>query len=276
MVSTFGDLSSMRGHLRSLLPGLKPGHAAVVELVIKDPLFVLDATAQQIAHCTQVSAATVVRAVRSAGYSGLPELKKTLAAVSRQSATPSAERSLAEATSPAQLTDVIITSHGESLRAAHGTLDQDAVAQAISTLRSTRRVLVTASGTSLPVATDAAYRMTISGLTAQHSADSYSSVLLAGLLGPEDALLAISHSGETPQTLQVVEEAQAGGATIIAITSYSQSTLARIADIPLVAVGSTSADHLVESSSRIAHLTVVDVLHSALALELPGRDPGSP
>ncbi|GFZ94924.1 hypothetical protein [Nesterenkonia alkaliphila] len=89
---------------------------------------------------------------------------------------------MAEATSPGELTDVIIASHAESLRAARGTLDQNAVARAISTLRSAGRLLVTASGTSLPVATDAAYRLTMSGLTAQHSADSYSSVLLAGLL----------------------------------------------------------------------------------------------
>lgn len=245
------------------------GHAAVVELIVDDPVFVLDATAQEIAHRAQVSAATVVRAVRSAGFTGLPDLKKTLARVSYEAAnTPSATRSLTEASTTAELTDVIIASHAESLRAAHGTLDQAAVTEAIRTLRSARRVLVTASGTSLPVATDVSYRLTMSGLTVQHSADSYSSVLLAGLLGPEDVLLAVSHSGQTPQTLDVVEEARTGGATIMAITSYSQSQLARLADIPLVAVGSTGAEQLVESSSRIAHLAVVDVLHSALTLDL--------
>lgn len=269
MVSDVESLATLRSRLRSLLPGLKPGHAAVVELIINEPLFVLDATAQEIAHRAEVSAATVVRAVRSAGYSGLPELKKSLARVSSsEHSGTSATRSLTEAANPAELTDVIITSHAESLRAAHGTLNQLALARAISTLRSARRVLVTASGTSLPVATDVAYRLTMTGLTAQHSADSYSSVLLAGLLGADDALIAISHSGETPQTMEVVAEAQAGGSTIIAITSYSQSALARSADIPLVAVGSAAAEHLVESSSRIAHLAVVDVLHSALALNV--------
>lgn len=248
---------------------MKPGHAAVVELVINEPAFVLDATAQQIAHCTDVSAATVVRAVRAAGFDGLPELKKVLARTSGQSTPHSATRSLSEAHSPGKLTDVIISSHADSLRAAHGTLNQAAVAKAISALRSARKVLITASGTSRPVATDAAYRFTTAGVTVQHTEDSYSAVLLAGLLDADDVVLAVSHSGQTRHTREVTDEATASGAQVIAITSYSQSPLAQSADIPLIAVGASSAEHLVESSSRIAHLAVVDVLHAALELEVP-------
>ncbi|WP_191089877.1 MurR/RpiR family transcriptional regulator [Nesterenkonia ebinurensis] len=273
MVSAFEGLTALQGRLRSLLPSLKPGHAAVVELMIQEPLFVLDATAQQIAHRAQVSAATVVRAVRSAGYSGLPELKKHLARATHGQDSSSAARSLSQSTTSAELTEVIVASHAESLRAVHGTLNQHNLARAISTLRTARRVQATAAGTSLPVAADAAFRLTFAGLAVQHTEDSYSAVLAAGLLTDQDTLIAVSHSGETPQTMEVVREAASSGATVIAITSYSESTLARAAEIALVALGSGHAELLTESSSRIAHLAVVDVLHAALTMDLPAETP---
>lgn len=262
------DLPTLTARLHSLRPGLKPGHARVVDLVIAEPQFALNATAADIASRAGVSTATVVRAARSAGFGGLAELKRALVSALGAGGGITAPKALSEARTVKELTNVIIASHAESLKAAHGTLDAAALEAAVQALDGADRILITASGTSQPVAHAAAYRLTLSGLTVQHSEDSYSSVLLAGLLSTADALIAVSHSGETRQTLDVVEQAQSVGATVIAITSYSQSTLAGTADIPLVAIGSAGAEHLVESSSRIAHLAVVDVLHSALALNI--------
>lgn len=268
MISSRESLVSLRARLRSLAPGLKEGHARVVNLVIADPQFVLNATAAEIAERSGVSAATAVRAARSAGFSGLPALKQALAAALGSGSPVTAPKALAEVRTAKDLTDVILASHVESLRAAQDTIAPSTLAAAAQRLRNAGRVLLAASGTSLPVAADAAYRLTMGGLTVQHSADDYSSVVLAGLLQPEDVLIAVSHSGVTRQTLDVVDVAQAAGASVIGITSFSGSPLAQSADLPLIAIGSTSTEQLVESSSRIAHLAVVDLLCSAVALGL--------
>ncbi len=261
----------LAARLRSLRPGLQGAHARVVDVVLEDPEFITAATAQQIADRAGVSAATVVRAVRTAGFSGLPELKLVLArAAGSPEGSGTTRPQLSQAHSVADLIDVVTASHAESLTIARGTVDSTALAEAVGLLRRAGRVLVTASGTSLPIAEDAAYRLTMSGVTTQHSADTYTAILLAGQLDAADTVLAVSHSGETRQTLDVVEAARAAGARTVAVTSYSQSTLARTAEVPLVAVGSAAAGHLVESSSRIAHLAVIDVLHTALVLDLPG------
>lgn len=258
----------MRARLRSLLPGLKPSHARVINLVVADPLFALDATAAQLAERTGSSAATVVRAAQSCGFSGLPELKQALARALGSATNEVTSTPLTQVSNSAELAQVVIASHAESLRAVQGTLDAEALSRAVRALRQAGRVLLTASGTSLPVATDAAFRLTTSGLTVQHTADSYSSVVLAGLLTPGDVLIAVSHSGETRQTRDVVRAAQAAGSVVIGVTSFSSSSLAAAADLPLAAVGSAEAELLVESSSRIAHLAVLDTLCSAVALGL--------
>ena len=53
------------------------------------------------------------------------------------------------------------------------------------------------------------------------------------LIGQSDVLVAVSQSGETADTLEAVRLAKARGAFVIAVTNVEQSTLARLADLPL-------------------------------------------
>lgn len=260
--------------LRSLIPSLKPSHQRVLELCLSDPGFVLNANAQQVAERAEVSAATVVRAARAAGFSGLPHLRLGLARSSAAGQEPEAQ--VGRAGSAAEVMELISASHARSLRAVQQTLRTEELQRAAELLGGARRVLLAASGTSLAVASDAAFRLTLNGLIVQHSADSYSAVLLAGQLEAVDVVLAVSHSGQTRQTLETVRSAQAGGAQAIAITSFSGSALAQLAEVPLVAMGMAEAEQLVESSSRISHLAVVDMLCAALSLAegTPGGQAG--
>ena len=53
------------------------------------------------------------------------------------------------------------------------------------------------------------------------------------VIGEGDVLVAVSQSGETADTLEAVRLAKARGAFVIAVTNVEQSTLARLADLPL-------------------------------------------
>lgn len=68
----------------------------------------------------------------------------------------------------------------------------------------------------------------------------------------------------------MVDAASSACARIVAITSFTSSPLADRADALLVAGGPDLGLHMAASSSRLAHLAVVDVLHAGIALaELP-------
>jgi len=54
-----------------------------------------------------------------------------------------------------------------------------------------------------------------------------------GMLRGEDAVIAVSHSGETPELLSIVPLIKSFGIPVIAITSSLDSTLARLSDIVL-------------------------------------------
>jgi RpiR family carbohydrate utilization transcriptional regulator len=82
--------------------------------------------------------------------------------------------------------------------------------------------------------------------------------------------VAVSNSGQSAETLAVADAAAAAGASIVAITSFASSPLAERATALLVAGGPDLGLHMAASSSRLAHLAVVDILHAAISLaDLP-------
>ena len=101
------------------------------------------------------------------------------------------------------------------------------------------------------------------------------------MLSVRHVALAISHSGETDDVVEPLEQARATGATTIALTNYRESTLGRHAHI---VISTAVADASIRSrgmSSRAAMMTLIDCIFIAVvqtnydasldALELTNR-----
>lgn len=81
-----------------------------------------------------------------------------------------------------------------------------------------------------------------------------------GTLSDEDVIIFISNSGETAEICNILPNIKLIGATIIAITSYSESTLAKYADyvIQLPVMREASVYNLAPTSSTTAALVIGD------------------
>jgi DNA-binding MurR/RpiR family transcriptional regulator len=83
--------------------------------------------------------------------------------------------------------------------------------------------------------------------------------------------LAISHTGQTRETLAAVGAAREAGAATVAVTSFYRSPLTELCDHALVA-GSPETHHQIEArASRLVHSALLDALHAAVALAHPER-----
>ncbi|MBE3204778.1 SIS domain-containing protein [Frankia sp. CH37] len=123
----------------------------------------------------------------------------------------------------------------------------------------------------LPLAQDAAYRFRTVGLTTEAPLDPHIQHVTARLLHPGTACLAISHTGQTQETLASAAAAKQAGAETIALTSFYRSPLAKIVETCLVA-GSRETKFRIEAmSSRIIHSTILDALYVAVCLANPER-----
>jgi len=97
-----------------------------------------------------------------------------------------------------------------------------------------------------------------------HAAEAFHGDL--GLLGPSDAVITISNSGETPEILQILNIAKRLGLPVIAFSGNPESTLARHADVNLdVGVAEEACPFgLAPTTSTAAALAMGDALAMTL------------
>lgn len=89
----------------------------------------------------------------------------------------------------------------------------------------------------------------------------------ASLLGPKDAAVFVSNSGETPELLDALDLAKQNHAVVIAITRYTKSYLAKNSDILLRISSPELTFRSAAMGSRIAMLNIIDILFTAVASE---------
>lgn len=261
---------TITAQLRARMQGLTPSLQRIGRVILDQPTEIIHMTVSDLADHTGTSVATVVRFCQDIGLKGFADLKIQLAA---ESIPP--ERGLHEdvtaADKPATVLDKILRSTAQAITDALGTVDAASFTDAIGVLAPAQRLLVVAVGTSSPLAQDTAYRFRTAGLPAEAPLDPHVQHVSARLLQPADACLAISHTGQTRETLASITAARNAGAATIALTSFYRSPLTKIASTCLVA-GSRETNFRVEAmSSRIIHSAVLDALYVAFCLADPQR-----
>jgi arabinose-5-phosphate isomerase len=136
------------------------------------------------------------------------------------------------------------------------------------------RVIVTGMGKSGHVSQKIAASLTSTGTAAHflHPAEGVHGDL--GVLHRGDLMLAVSHSGETNEILDLLAPVQHLGAPVIAITGNADSTLARAATVALILSEAEEADphNLVPTTSTTLTLALGDALVVAL-MEARGFTP---
>ncbi len=136
------------------------------------------------------------------------------------------------------------------------------------------KVVVTGVGKSGIIAQKIAATMVSTGTPAVflHSADGMHGDV--GIVGKDDIVLAVGKSGESDEVVAVLQVARKTGATVIAMTAQTQSSIARYADILLHVPTEEEACplNIAPTCSTTAALVVGDALAMAL-MKLRGFQP---
>jgi DNA-binding MurR/RpiR family transcriptional regulator len=251
--------------LRALLPSLRSADAKVARFALDEPVRILAMTVTDVAAATGTSAATVVRACQSLGYGGYNDLKLALAREAGD-AQDLLSAELEPGDPPAVVLEKVLGGNAAAIRESGEIIDKGEFERAVELIDGAAQILVVAVGTSSPLAQDAAYRLVLLGLKADAPADIHVQHVKARALTAGDLCLAISHTGQTTETLGCVETAREAGATTVGITSFLRSPLTEQLDVALVASCKEIGVRLEAMASRIAHLSVLDALCAAVAL----------
>ncbi|MGA8573052.1 MAG: MurR/RpiR family transcriptional regulator [Desulfobaccales bacterium] len=225
-----GDLQSgALIRLRGVYPSLKAAVQKVASLILRQPEMVIYASVNEVAAAAGVSEATVMRFCRTLGFKGFQDFKIAMA---RELVAPPTR--LPEDAGPATLVRSIFKANVAALEETLEVLEMRQLLQAGQVIENCRRLIIGGLRGSALAAQYAAIRFAPLGMDLHCFTETYQMCMGAALLGREDVLLAISHSGSTQGILTSATEAKDNGARVLAITSNPLAPLSRMADVVLV------------------------------------------
>lgn len=219
----------------------------------------------EVAEQTGASEGSIVGLCRRLGVSGFQELKILL---SRDLVEPM--RMIHEDLRPSDtVTDVaehVFAAHIASLQETQKLLSQKTLGRAVEIVRAARRVEVYGIGSASPIAQDLGYRLLQLGYDVKPVTDSHIQAVSAAMADSGTAVVTVSHSGSTRETVLATELAKKAGARTIGITRMGKSPLARHCDVVLHTIANETRYRPEAMSSRVAQLAIIDTLVSCCAL----------
>lgn len=261
MIATASILMRIR-HLGDALP---PTARKIATYIAEHPEDVIRMSITEVAEQTKASEGSIVGLCRRLGVSGYQELKILL---SRDLVEPM--RMIHEDLRPSDtVTDVaehVFAAHIASLQETQKLLTRKPLARAVEILRAAKRVEVYGIGSAAPIAQDLGYRLLQLGYDAKAVTDSHIQAVSAAMTDSGTAVVTISHSGSTRETVLATELAKEAGARTIGITRMGKSPLSRHCDIVLHTIANETRYRPEAMSSRVAQLAIIDTLVSCCAL----------
>jgi RpiR family carbohydrate utilization transcriptional regulator len=268
----------MLDRIRASIPALPPAEQRVAKLLLLDPRSFATLPVGELSERAHVSKPTVVRFCRSVGYDGLADFKRKLAGTVNEG-VPFVHRAVDEDDKSGDIVVKVIDNAVSALLKYRNDAASHAFERAIVALteagRNGRRIEFYGVGNSGIVALDAQHKFFRLGVHAAAVSDGHVQVMSATMLAPGDCAVLISNSGMSRDLLDVAEIARRKGATTIVITASGS---------PLAAAGQGGANQILLAVdhpedydryspmvSRLLHLTVIDILTTAVALRLPGE-----
>jgi len=231
------DFESLRSLIVLRRDELPRRLAQVAEFALERPDEVAFGTVAELASMAGVQPSTLVRFAQSLGYSGFSDLQEIFRARLRDRWPDYAER-LARLEARAQSGGALALLDGfaEAAIASLARLREESkgadLEKAAELLSGAKRIGLLGQRRVFPVSAYLAYACAKLGLEAQ-LLDNRGGLLKeeASFLGRNDALLAISFTPYTPDTLEVAAEAARRGVPVVAITYSPFSPLSRCASV---------------------------------------------
>ncbi|MCG7410113.1 MurR/RpiR family transcriptional regulator [Paenibacillus sp. ACRRX] len=260
-------MSSILHAIRQQLDHFHQQERKLADYMLQFPGNVVTMGITELAEQSSTSAATVTRFCKSLHFRGYPDFKTKLAADLAQQTTPLTYQDIIAGNKLADIVTAIESNHLRSISDTTRLLDIHALERTIAALQRARHIDLYGVATSGIVAMDFYQKLVRIGKHATAFADPHMQITSAANLGTDDVAIAISYSGETPETIDSLQCAKERGATTISLTKVGNNRLANLADINLFASSLEEGMRRGDMASRIAQLHVIDIIFAGMVSE---------
>ncbi|QOV56216.1 MurR/RpiR family transcriptional regulator [Serratia marcescens] len=250
--------------IQSHLERLSKSERKVAEVILASPQTAIHSSIATLARMADVSEPTVNRFCRRLDTKGFPDFKLHLAQ-SLANGTPYVNRNVEEDDGVDSYTSKIFESVMASLDTVKANLDIAAINRAVDLLTQAKKISFFGLGASAAVAHDAMNKFFRFNIPVVYFDDIVMQRMSCMNSGEGDVVVLISHTGRTKNLVEMAHLARENDATVLAITSRDTplaqaATLALLLDVP------EDTDVYMPMVSRIAQLTLIDVLATGFTL----------
>jgi len=250
--------------IRESLSRFSAAERKVAAAVLAQPRTAISASISELSRQAGVSEPTVVRFCRRIECDGFQDFKVQLAQ-SLAADVSYLDMDIRPGDSAAAYKQKVFDSVINSLLTARNQLDNTVIERSVAALAGARKIEFYGFVASGAVAIDAQNKFFHFAVPCVAYTDLHMQLMSAAALGPQDVVVAISHTGRTKELIESVKVARQSGATVIGITA-GDSPLAGLCSLVIAVEVPENTDLYMPTISRIAHLLVIDVLAVGVAL----------
>lgn len=253
--------------IREMKDSLTPVERMVADYILENTSDIPHLSIKELSQASKTSDASVLRFCKTMGYSGYRNFIVSISA-SLGSRDDESKVQYTDIQPGDELTSIINNTSLNNRQSIDDTLsviDRNEIARAVEVLRKSKRIVFVGIGASGLVCMDGEQKFSRINKMCHAYRDGHSQLTAVSLLTEDDVAIFISNSGSTIETLDALEIAQKNKATCIAITKYNKSPLAEKADIVLSISTPEVTIRSGAMGSRIAMLTVIDILFAGVA-----------
>lgn len=260
MIISTPILHAVSSHLDSL----PPQERKLGEYLLQAPASVLRLGITELAGTCGISPSTITRFCKTFHFKGFPDFKMKLAGELAHKPGDNHYQDIIAGNDLPRIVEAMEANHLASITDTTRLLDMSQLTRAVEALCHARRIDLYGVATSSIVAQDFSQKLVRIGKHCTAFADSHMQITSASSLSEGDVALAVSYSGETPETIDALRCAKDSGALTLSLTQYSNNRLATLADISLFSSSLEEGMRRGDMASRIAQLHVIDILFTGM------------
>lgn len=255
---------------RSIMDSLNNSEKKVAAYFLNNIEHIFSMPVAQLAKESGVSQVTWVRFCKALGFDGLKDLKKSLFIELNSATANEASKTLVfsdikKQNNMEQISSSIKNSAIQAIEDTMKMLDYDELATIIKVIDQAERIHIFGIGASGIVADDFYRKLIRIGKNACFSYDAHTQLTYGATLSPKDIAIIFSYSGTTNEMLELLSLSKSAHCPTLAITKFAKSPLMTAADYSIYISAPEVDLRSGAMSSRLAQLTIVDMLFTILA-----------
>lgn len=248
--------------LREVRKDLSSKELRVADYIIENTSILKNMSIQTLAQVNHISTTTILRLCRKLGYSGFSELK--IDVIASVKTNHNNEEFLQE---DINLNDSLLDVMNKvqqmeksAIDETYAILNMASLSQAIDMIIDSQKIIIYGAGGSGLVGKELEYQLYKIKKDVSCHLDHHVQYSIVNILDPHDLVIIISHLGETPECVKLLQFAKERNVPSIAITKMGQSRVSALASVVLHTSSSEHVSRIIPIRSKISQLSVINIL----------------